>query len=202
MTGNNWYAVNSLDTWLLAAIEQGTKARELHNLWVSDSWKSRGTGQDGHLTWSGWSAEESLLNQKQFDYTSTLFLIAINKANRWSKVVRKAVPQAGKSVDQFLAVAEPTKHVRDIREHDEEYFKGKGQRRDQLFHSMMNGQVQIDATSTYSDGQRILLGGRACVEDLLNAANELRQALKTLPRHHGSPVGGNLAEPRGSETSN
>lgn len=97
---------------------------------------------------------------------------------RWGLVLKKLSPKAAQSVDHFVQAVEPAKHVRDIREHDEEYFLGKGRRRDQLVHVSLWGHA--DATSTVVNERGILLGGRACVEEMVEEATVLQRVLQGL----------------------
>jgi len=116
------------------------------------------------------------------DWTHTeehFFVIALGKAMDWLSELKSHDPSLQQPIEDFFRRIPTARDVRNMHEHDNEYFRGKG-RKQSSFHQNVRGRPNIsaDATATIILGSDYLIGGRLNVKEAMTAAEEiLKQAL-------------------------
>jgi len=109
------------------------------------------------------------------------FLTATNKARRWVTEL-KLHAEDGNALDSFLAAFEPSKLVRDKREHDEEYFGSKGKPEILSDATAPGSSLALNvgqSVTVHRDG-RHLLGGKYDVEKWNSRRSNTRRPSSSL----------------------
>ncbi len=107
------------------------------------------------------------------------FVIALGKAIESLKTVKGLSPSLDCAIDEFLA-ALPEQTARDVRnmyEHDLEYYQNNGRNQDRFFKSAsdgsipgINGDALVSATTTVGSDTDFLLGARLSMSGAIKAA--------------------------------
>jgi len=168
---NTWFTVASAKQWVYAVIKQG------HRLLVSvavlenppiDN-KARQEGMD-------------TLQMEQY-----FFIIAVNKAREWLRESRRLVFAMQALAKEFEAQTAYAKEVRDMREHEIEYFNGKGNKQKDFVRAVgIPGTIAADASAAIIDENAYLIGGRLNVQSVISVAKriypQIQRILENLPR--------------------
>jgi len=105
------------------------------------------------------------------------FVIALGKAMDWLSELKQLKPATAPRIDAFLQSLPHAVDVRNMREHDIEYFKGKGRNQERFMHSHTDstGQVlgEADASSTAVYGDEYMIGGRLNVRRTIELCEAL-----------------------------
>lgn len=104
------------------------------------------------------------------------FIIAVGKTMDWLYEATKAEPSLRPYAKTFLKHIPDAKKMRNMREHDIDYFKGQGLRQSDFeyhFETDANQVLKIKATSTVYDASCILIGGKLDVCKTVKAAEDL-----------------------------
>lgn len=109
------------------------------------------------------------------------FVIALGKVMEWVAELATQRVEFRPAIARYLEQMPHARDVRNMREHDIEYFKGKGQRQRRFVHQHTDsdGQVlaQADGSSTVVFGDQYLIGGRLDLNAVVRISQELRLAL-------------------------
>lgn len=165
--------LRNINLWLLGALELGNEICELQQWTTQDSASPPSRG-DSQAERQRRHAAVRLMHGR-FQYKSALFLVALNKVNRWARELQKHDPEKITGTQQFLKSFEKGKVLRDMREHDDQYMDGRGRKQDQFVYTIEDGWVSLDATSTVVIGGEILLGGRVSVQQMIAEAQALHE---------------------------
>lgn len=174
--------VREIDTWIGTALELGKEICELNEWLCRDTLNPPGWDRSKAFDINQMKAEtQSRVEARRavkakFDSKAALFLVALNKVNRWARELQKVSPEKSAGVPRFVESFAQGKILRDIHEHDEEYRTGGGRKRDQLTYATEDGWFSADAFSTISVDGEILLGGRVSVQKMLSEAQLLRES--------------------------
>jgi len=108
------------------------------------------------------------------------FVIAVNKAREWLNEASNLVPEIRAAATTFEAKTPFAKEVRNMREHEIDYFKSKGHAQENFVRSVgPSGAIAADASSSIVDEGAYLIGGR------LNVQVAMAEADKIYPRAKG-----------------
>jgi hypothetical protein len=120
--------------------------------------------------------------RRKFAYEHFL-LISISKALEWGKKLGQSVPTKRPIIAALSAKLPKVKELRNMREHDLEYFEGRGREQAKFNDkSELNGiRVVVDASSTCVFGSKYLIGGRLDVKVVVNSAREALDQLNMKP---------------------
>ena len=145
-----------------------------------------------------WSEDRSLDKQSSEDAKGWMraqehfFVIALGKALDWLKEVEAVDPALKPLIAEFRSKVPDGRDVRNMREHDNAYLRGRG-RRQATFHKRVEGYagmnvvISSDATATVIVGEHYLIGGRLNVRETVAAADQL---LHFIIVHHEVDDGG------------
>jgi hypothetical protein len=113
------------------------------------------------------------------------FIIAVGKAMDWLEELKSANTSDLLHIDDFFKKLPNAREMRNMREHDNEYLRGKGHKQ-KNFHQEVKvkvkgisggGRISADATATVIIGNDYLLGGRLNVQETIMAAEQLQKIL-------------------------
>ncbi|MDK6077899.1 hypothetical protein [Massilia varians] len=170
---NAHLAVSQIDVWLIAAIETGMELCELHAFISKPKFYPR-----SNVTLTELRGRH--LPMTRFTYKIAFFLSALNKVCRWGREAKKLNVELAEVIDRFIATCEAGKFLRDVHEHNDEYLLGKG-RKQAEFQYDLNDMINTNATNTHvSEDGKIYIGGKVCVQEMIDAAESLRQSLSPL----------------------
>jgi hypothetical protein len=151
--------------------------------------------KQGHRLLSARAAQP----QMEFQSTHTLrdwirteehfFIIAVGKAIDWLEELKSANASVKLPIDDFFNQLPNARDIRNMREHDNEYLRGKGHKQTKFHQEVKvedvtkgvsgNGRISADATATVIIGNNYLLGGRLNVQETIKAAENLQNILMT-----------------------
>ena len=110
------------------------------------------------------------------------FVIALGKAMDWLSEFAQLQTAYRPAIERYLSQLPHARDVRNMREHDIEYFKGEGRRQPNFVHKHTdeNGQVlaQSDGSSTVVFGDKYLIGGRLDLNGVLRISKDLSLSLR------------------------
>lgn len=155
-----WFIKWKSQQWLKAVIGQGNRV-------LSASARSRAGFEQPR--------ELSFEDSRQWACTEEHFLvIAIGKSMDWVNELKSHDSGLQQPIDDYLRKIPTARDVRNMHEHDTEYFRGKG-RKQSSFHQNVLGRpdMSADATATIILGPDYLIGGRLNVREAMIAAEEL-----------------------------
>jgi len=111
------------------------------------------------------------------------FVIALGKAMDWLSELARLQTASQPVIEHYLSQLPHARDVRNMREHDIEYFKGNGRRQPHFVHEHTDaaGQVlaQADGSSTVVFGDQYLIGGRLDLTTVLRISKNLSLALSS-----------------------
>ena len=162
---DDWLALDCARLWVRSIVFQGDRLLHAHNSLNS----SPVVGSAGLQKFR--EQMDRRLMEEQF------FLDAVGKALRWVKVAKMRKPSLGQDVDRFLQQLPEAGDVRNMREHDDAYFQGHGNKQAKFVKTAPIGKQQIsvtvDASSTIVWDGDYLIGGRLNVQKAIEAARAL-----------------------------
>jgi len=163
ITEQEWYILNSSKIWLRGIVYQGQ--RLLDNQLQMQNYMQAIT-------------RETLMKHQDFSVFNDLriveehfFVTSVSKATDWLKEVKKFRKDLSSDIDKFFQGFPEAKDLRNMREHDVEYFRGEGRTQDRFVKNLSN--VTIDGSASFSDNNRYLVGGRMNVQQAIKAAQSL-----------------------------
>ncbi len=168
-------------TWLMGTVTQGN--RVLENLGSTLAVIGRLSGETDCMTRQKEISE--LQATRQVD--EHFFLIAAMKAYDWIKLAKDGGKGPVTDMEAFLGVLAPhTADIRNMREHDDEYIRGKGRNQDRYetpVESSFPNKYRSDglceaSTTIVNSDKEYLLGGRVCLRRVTAAAATLLVKLK------------------------
>lgn len=159
-------ALSSSKQWLHAIIMQGQRLLDMH--------KKSSKALESHLNMKIF--HELLEEQRIEEY---FFIIAVDKAGKWLKETSNLYPQFKAYSTEFDNKTPLAKEIRDMREHEIDYIKGKGWQQDKFISDVgLNpGEIAADATSTIISENEYLIGGRLNVQQAVNHSFEIYPAI-------------------------
>lgn len=183
-----------IEQWMLACMDLGTEIIELErakSLRSEEEQRQYNTKckrfmeervKSGSVPWDlledmnvPQPRDEQFLKMFRSGYKISLFLVALNKVARWSRKLVKVAPELAPHVDVFMADFGVGKDLRDILEHDDEYFTGGGRNPDKFVFSQDNN--ILNASGVTIQGEEIFLGHQLSVQEMLKAVQRLREAV-------------------------
>ncbi|KMM38606.1 hypothetical protein [Guptibacillus hwajinpoensis] len=154
-----WMSIQETKTWMMAVLIEGEDLIKLSNESVSlmdDFFDQPGV---------------NLQMKNRMDYIRELsrvreyyFVIALNKVQKWLNVAVKYDEEYQQMIDEINEKIPYIKEVRNMREHEIEYFEGKGNKQKDFIRGDDN--VMSDATSTINNPDNYLVGGRISVQQV------------------------------------
>jgi hypothetical protein len=163
LTNQEWYFLNSAKIWLQGVIYQGNRLLE-----------NRQKMQNAMQS----ITQETLMKHQDFlEYNDLrivdehFFVTSVSKAIDWLKEVKKFKPELLSDIDMFIHSLPEVKDLRNMREHDVDYFKGKGIAQDRFIKTLTD--TSVDASASFSDDNGYLIGGRLNVQQAMKAAEKL-----------------------------
>lgn len=171
---DRWLALNTAKLWLRGIIVQGERV-----LAVQVRIEQQATSAEFSQTMQEQirSVQNRIRAMQERVIEEHFFVISVNKTINWLKEVSKLEPLLQANVERFLDQVPSAKEVRNMREHDIEYFKGEGFRQEEFQKTIDVNQQEdagrIDATATIICNEGYLIGGRLNVEQAMAAAQEL-----------------------------
>lgn len=169
-------AVEQSRQWLLAVLDTAEMLRRLHG--QMSTLERELMNSDG---------EAFRINARRKRAAEHFFLIALAKSMDWARLLRETTPEFKDEVEAYRASYDEVRSLRNMREHDLDYFQGKGNRQEEFIVEKQNSaegyNYQCDASSTVVNSDGYLIGGRLNVGAHATAAAVLLKTLNgyTLP---------------------
>ena len=163
ITDEEWYMLSNAKIWLRGIFFQGIRLLE-------NQQKMRNAMQT--VTQETLMQHKNILEFKELRIVEEHFFVtSVSKAIDWLKEVRKLKPDLSSDIDSFIHNFPEAKDLRNMREHDVDYFKGKGIAQNRFVKSLADSTV--DASASISDQTGYLIGGRLNVQQAVIAAQKL-----------------------------
>lgn len=163
MTNEEWYILNNAKIWLRSIMHQGQRL-------LINQQRMRDTMQAITL--------EALMQHQDYLVFNDLriaeehfFVISVSKAMDWLKEVKKFRLELSSEIDLFFQSLPEVKDLRNMREHDVEYFKGMGNAQKRFVKTLAD--MTVDASASISNTDGYLIGGRLNVQQTMRAAQKL-----------------------------
>uniref|UniRef100_A6VW85 Uncharacterized protein n=1 Tax=Marinomonas sp. (strain MWYL1) TaxID=400668 RepID=A6VW85_MARMS len=121
------------------------------------------------------SFEDRFHKRRMFDehYVLTATVMSV----RFSKqIVHHSPKNVKESLTSFIKATEDAVDVRDMREHSDEYFLGKGRKKDEFFKGSGNG-IQCDMSSSIQNENGYMLGNLIAMETIQFQCETLLEVL-------------------------
>ena len=158
-----WYFLNSAKIWLRGVVHQGQRLLEnQHQMQNAIQATTR----------------DALMKRQDFQFYNDLriveehfFVISVSKAIDRLKEVKKFKPELSSDIDGFIHNLPEAKDLRNMREHDVQYFKGEGRAQDRFIKTLTDSTV--DASASISDQNGYFICGRLNVQQAMRAAQKM-----------------------------
>lgn len=168
---STWYLVCSAKEWTKAIIFQGQRLldaqAQAHSYAEATDFSRFDIMRFNEL--------QSIRRMEEY-----FFVIAVNKARDWLKAAGAKRPVIQSAFDRhFEKTISDVSDLRDMREHELQYLgyiKGKCKKPEEFVRN--TGGMAADATSTFIDPGRYMIGNRLCVEDAINVAETILPVLE------------------------
>ena len=163
MTNDEWYILNSAKIWLSGIIHQGKRLLE--------NQQRMQNAMQGITTETLMKHQDYLLFNNLRIVEEHFFVISVSKAVDWLKEVKKFRIELLTEIETFFHSLPEVKDLRNMREHDIDYFKGKGKAQNRFVKVLTN--MTVDALASFSSTDGYLVGGRLNVQQAIRAAQRL-----------------------------
>jgi hypothetical protein len=163
ITEQEWYFLNSSKIWLLGIMNQGQRL-------LSNQQHMRDEMQAITLETLTQHQNYLVLNDLRI-VEEHFFVIAVSKAIDWLKEVKNFRLELSSEIDLFLQSLPEVKDLRNMQEHDVDYFKGKGNAQKRFVKTLAD--MTVDASASISNDDGYLIGGRLNVQQAMRAAQKL-----------------------------
>lgn len=181
----DWFALDCARLWVWSIMFQGDRLLNAQDVLNSP----HALGSAGMQQFR--EQMDRRLMEEQF------FLDAVGKALRWIKVAKRQDLSLSEAVDRFLQQLPEAGEVRNMREHDDEYLEGNGNKQADFVKTTTVGGQQIsatvDASSTIVWDGNYLIGGRLNVQNAIDAAHALLPCIEKASNKHMHPDVGQTA---------
>jgi hypothetical protein len=119
------------------------------------------------------SIDDNFHKKRMFEehYTLTATVMSIRFAKQLVNHAQKGLKE---HLESFIIATQDAVDVRDMREHSDEYFLGKGRKKDQFFKGSGGG-IQCDMSSSIQNEQGYLLGNLIAMESIRDECQKLLQ---------------------------
>ena len=181
------HVIDTSRIWLLGVVYQGERLLRNHEdlLALLSRLAAGSIDADGR-------AKFKYLNELRI-VEEHFFVIAVGKAMQWLALARPIDPELKTSIDRFQQEVPDSKDIRNMREHDDAYFEGRGHAQSRFVHVLGTPEnpnsTATDGTSTVIRTGEYLLGGRLCVQKAISGAQRLLPAVETTVSHFANRSG-------------
>lgn len=160
---NTWYCIANTKQWVKAVILQGKRLLETHHTNMSMQPQNVDELVKFH---------EAMEIERIEQY---FFIITVNKARDWLNESSKVLPDAHPVAKKYNETLPNVKDLRDMREHEIQYFKNKGKKQDEFVRR--RGSTAADATGTFIDEDNYNIGNRLSVQQAIQVSEEVYPAI-------------------------
>jgi hypothetical protein len=163
-----WFIKNNARQWVSAISKQGYRLLEANNREFQTRTSQEEFDKASRRDLSMWRRIEE-----------HFFVIAVGKAMDWLKELKSADTSCHSPIDDFFSKIPHAREIRNMREHDNEYSRGKGHKQSAFLHKITGYKANISAaaTATVILNEGYLIGGRLNVQETITAAEKLQQAI-------------------------
>lgn len=122
------------------------------------------------------SLEDDFHKRRMFEehYALTATVMSVRFAKQ---LVHHAQKDLKEHLEAFITATKDAVDVRDMREHSDEYFLGKGRKKDEFFKGSDQG-IQCDMSSSIQNEHGYMLGNLIAMESVLAECQKLLQYLE------------------------
>lgn len=178
---NTWYAVANAKQWLKAVVVQGSRLLDTQAQAMEIIDKLHGNLKSFQDAMDIERDATDIERMEQY-----FFIIAVNKAREWLNEAASLVPELHSLAIAFEAKTPFAKEVRNMREHEIDYFKNRGHAQDNFVRSVgPPGRIAADASASIIREGAYFIGGRLNVQVAMAEANrsypKVKERLDTLP---------------------
>jgi hypothetical protein len=171
-----WFMLGTCRQWLQAVVVQGVRTIDRAGQFMNLAIRASAPPQDPDFVAD---CVRCLQTARDLQYMEEYFFVtAVHKAREWSKEAARVVPELASAVDAFCGATHHASDIRDMREHEIEYFRGNGRRQNRFVHSDSSGHVAADATASVINEGEYLIGNRLCVQRVVEAAERALPAIR------------------------
>ena len=163
ITEEEWYFLNSAKIWLRGIMHQGQRL-------LTNQQQTRDVMQAITLDTLMQHQNYLVLNDLRI-VEEHFFVNSVSKAIDWLKEVKKFRKDLSINIDEFIHNFPEARDLRNMREHDVDYFKGDGKVQDRFVKKLSD--VTVDGSASFSDNKDYLVGGRLNVQQAIDAAQKL-----------------------------
>ncbi len=163
ITEQEWYFLDSAKIWLRGIVYQGQRLlanqQQMQNAMQAITLETLMKNRD-YLVFN-----DLRIIEEHF------FVMSVSKAIDWLKEVKKFRLELSSEIDGFLQDFPDAKDLRNMREHDVDYFHGKGNAQNRFIKTLAD--MTVDASASISSAEGYLIGGRLNVQKAVRAAQKL-----------------------------
>lgn len=163
ITEEEWYFLNSAKIWLRGIMHQGQRLLT-NQQQMRDAMRA--------ITSVTLMQHQNYLALNDLRIVEEHFFVnSVSKAIDWLKEVKKFRKDLSMHIDEFIHDFPEAKDLRNMREHDVDYFKGEGKAQDRFVKDLSD--ATVDGSASFSDKNGYLVGGRLNVQKTIKAAQKL-----------------------------
>jgi len=118
LTDQEWYFLNNAKIWLRGIVHQGQQ--------LLDNQQQMLNAMQAITSETLMKHQDYLVFKDLRIFEEHFFVISVSKAIDWLKEVKNFKPELSSDIDMFVHGLPEVKDLRNMREHDVDYFKGKG----------------------------------------------------------------------------
>jgi len=163
LTDQEWYLLNSAKIWLRGVVHQGQR--------LLDNQQQMGSAIQAITLETLMKRQDYLVLNDLRIVEEHFFVISVSKAMDWLKEVKKFRLELSSEIDIFFHSLPEVKDLRNMREHDVDYFEGKGNAQIRFVKTLAD--MTVDASASISKTDGYLIGGRLNVQEAMRAAQKL-----------------------------
>jgi len=169
---NTWYCIANAKQWTRAVVFQGRRLLRTSESNAAGFVRSCETDDFRRIQARHAELQEAMEVERIEQY---FFVIAVNKAREWLNESADALPELQPIAKDFKDALPDVKDLRDMREHEIDYFKNEGRKQSEFVRR--HRYTAADATGTIVDEDSYFIGNRLSVQQAIAVAEQAYQAV-------------------------
>jgi len=169
---NTWHCVCNAKQWIRAVIFQGRRLLQTRHSSADEFTDLSEAAKRQQIRARLIQFQQAMEIERIEQY---FFIIAVNKAREWLSESAKALPELQPVAKKFNDALPDVKELRDMREHEIDYFKHKGWKQSDFVRRHRS--TLADATGTIIDDDNYFIGNRLSVQQAIVVAEQVYPAV-------------------------
>lgn|GEM_PF-5174154 len=170
-----WWQWHQLNFWMWACLENGQRYLDAHTEMMRVVRSFPSGNSTSHTEWR----EAYILAQNNCNLAKYNFVLSVGKTIRILTRSKKMFPEICSVCDEAVHLFQEGPELRNMIEHDEEYFEGNGRKQNEFVRQNDGGSADASSVIVTSEGH--FLGGRFIVEKAIAELEVIYAVVASVP---------------------